>query len=105
MTAIPDLLNTSLFEESSAVDYAGDVWEADTGDSIEGALVELLDPETMTEIRSTITDENGFYGFNQVSTEESILRVSKDGYQTVERYVNLEKQGSVLLHSHLVKEL
>ena len=94
MTGNPaDLLNTSLFEESSAVDYAGDVWEADTGDSIEGALVELLDPETMTEIRSTITDENGFYRFNQVSTEESILRVSKDGYQTVERYVNPGEAG------------
>ena len=94
MTGNPaDLLNTSLFEESSAVDYAGDVWEAETGDSIEGALVELLDPETMTEIRSTITDENGFYRFNQVSTEESILRVSKDGYQTVERYVKPGEAG------------
>ena len=94
MTGNPaDLLNTSLFEESSAVDYAGDVWEAETGDSIEGALVELLDPETMTEIRSAITDENGFYRFNQVSTEESILRVSKDGYQTVERYVKPGEAG------------
>ena len=94
MTGNPaDLLNTSLFEESSAVDYAGDVWEAETGDSIEGALVELLDTETMTEIRSTVTDENGFYRFNQVSTEESILRVSKDGYQTVERYVNPGEAG------------
>lgn len=94
MTGNPaDLLNTSLFEESSAVDYAGDVWEAETGDSIEGALVELLDTETMTEIRSTVTDENGFYRFNQVSTEERILRVSKDGYQTVERYVNPGEAG------------
>ena len=94
MTGNPaDLLNTSLFEESSAVDYAGDVWEAETGDSIEGALVELLDPETMTEIRSAVTDENGFYRFNQVSTEESILRVSKDGYQTVERYVKPGEAG------------
>lgn len=94
MTGNPaDLLNTSLFEESSAVDYAGDVWEAETGDSIEGALVELLDTETMTEIRSTVTDENGFYRFNQVSTEEKILRVSKDGYQTVERYVNPGEAG------------
>ena len=94
MTGNPaDLLNTSLFEESSAVDYAGDVWEADSGDSIDGALVQLLDIETMTETRSTITDENGFFRFNQVSTNEQILRVSKDGYQTVERYVNPGEAG------------
>lgn len=88
-----DLLNTSLFDESSVVDYAGNVWEADSGDSIEGAYVELLNVETLVEIQSTTTDENGFYRFDNVSTQEQILRITKDGYTTVERFVTPDEAG------------
>lgn len=92
-----DLLNTSLFDESSVVDYAGNVWEADSGDSVEGAYVELLNVDTKVEIQSTTTDENGFFRFDNVSTQEQILRITKDGYTTVERYVTPDEAGESVI--------
>ena len=92
-----DLLNTSLFDESSVVDYAGNVWEADSGDSVEGAYVELLNVDTKLEIQSTTTDENGFFRFDNVSTQEQILRITKDGYTTVERYVTPDEAGESVI--------
>ena len=92
-----DLLNTSLFDESSVVDYAGNVWEADSGDSVEGAYVELLNVDTKVEIQSTTTDENGFFRFDNVSTQEQILRITKDGYTTVERFVTPDEAGESVI--------
>ena len=92
-----DLLNTTLFDESSVVDYAGNVWEADSGDSVEGAYVELLNVDTKVEIQSTTTDENGFFRFDNVSTQEQILRITKDGYTTVERYVTPDEAGESVI--------
>ena len=92
-----DLWNTSLFDESSVGDYAGNVWEADSGESVEGAYVELLNVDTKVEIQSTTTDENGFFRFDNVSTQEQILRITKDGYTTVERYVTPDEAGESVI--------
>lgn len=80
-----ELLNTSLFAESDAVDISGTALEDVDGNGVENVLVELLDAESRRPINDTITDAFGYFSMNDVEQEIHIIVFSKEGYTTVER--------------------
>ena len=80
-----ELLNTSLFAESDAVDISGTAWEDVEGNGGENVLVELLDAESRRPINDTITDAFGYFSMSDVEQEIHIIVFSKEGYTTVER--------------------
>ena len=80
-----ELLNTSLFAESDAVDISGTALEDVDGNGVENVLVELLDAESRRPINDTITDAFGYFSMSDVEQEIHIIVFSKEGYTTVER--------------------
>lgn len=79
-----ELLSNTL-DQDSVVDVYGIVLEAETGDSIEGVLVELIDVETNNVIQTSETNSYGYYQFENVVSKSHIIRVSLDSFVTVER--------------------
>jgi len=79
-----ELLNNTL-ESDGAVDVYGIVLEAESGDSMEGALIELIDEDTGLLIQETQTNSYGYYKFENVASSPHVLRVSMDTYMSVER--------------------
>ena len=79
-----ELLDGSLNQEST-VDIYGVVIEAESGDSIEGVLIELIDTETNNVLQTTETNSYGYYQLENVITKPHILRVTLESYSTVER--------------------
>ena len=79
-----ELLNNTL-ESDGPVDVYGIVLEAETGDSMEGVLVELIELESGTLIQETQTNSYGYYKFENVLSKEHVLRVSIDSFVTIER--------------------
>ena len=80
-----ELLNTSLFAQQDTVDISGSALEDVDGSGVADVNVELRDGETRALLKSTITDEFGFYAFENVKQEVHIIIFSKSGYETVER--------------------
>ncbi|MEC7167956.1 MAG: carboxypeptidase-like regulatory domain-containing protein [Candidatus Thermoplasmatota archaeon] len=79
-----ELLNNTL-EQDGAVDVYGIVLEAESGNSIQGVVVELIDIDTNDVLQTVETNSYGYYNIENVIAEEHILRVSIDSYVTVER--------------------
>lgn len=79
-----ELLNDSLGQDA-VVDVYGIVIEAETGDSMEGVLVELIDEGTNNVIQTIETNSYGYYQFENVLSTSHIIRVSLDSYTTIER--------------------
>jgi len=79
-----ELLNQSLNQES-VVDVHGIILEAESGESMEDVLVELINEDTKVVIQSTETNSYGYYQFENVATSSHILRVASDGFVTIER--------------------
>ncbi len=79
-----ELLSNTL-DQDSVVDVYGIVLEAETGDSIEGVLVELIDEETNNTIQTVETNSYGYYEFGNVVSKSHVIRVSLDSFVTVER--------------------
>ena len=80
-----ELLNTSLFAESDAVDISGTALEDVDGDGVEKVLVELLAAESRRPVSDAITDAFGYFSMSDVEQEIHIIVFSKEGYTTVER--------------------
>ena len=80
-----ELLNTSFFAESDAVDISGTALEDVDGSGVENVSVELLDATSRALLQSTITDAFGYFSMSNVQQELHIIVFSKEGYTTVER--------------------
>ncbi len=80
-----ELLNSSLFAESEAVDISGTALEDVEGHGVENVTVELLDARSKAVLQSTSTDAFGYYSIQNVAQETHIIKFSKEGYLTVER--------------------
>ena len=79
-----ELLNNTL-ESDGPVDVYGIVLEAESGDSMEGVVIQLVEVDSGILIQETETNSYGYYSFKNVLSEEHILRVSMDSFMTVER--------------------
>lgn len=79
-----ELLNNTL-ESDGPVDVYGIVLEAESGDSMEGVVIQLVEVDSGDIIQETETNSYGYYSFKNVLSEEHILRVSMDSFMTVER--------------------
>lgn len=82
-----DLLGNTL-EVDDVVDVRGIVLESESGDSIEGVTIELLDLDSKTVLQTANTNSYGYYEFENVVPEPRILRVTLEGYKTVERTIS-----------------
>ena len=80
-----ELLNTSFFAESDAVDISGTALEDVDGSGVENVSVELLDATSKALLQSTSTDAFGYFSMSNVQQELHIIVISKEGYTTVER--------------------
>jgi hypothetical protein len=80
-----ELLNTSFFAESDAVDISGTALEDVDGNGVENVSVELLDATSKAVLQTTITDDFGYFSMSNVQQEVHIIVFSKEGYTTVER--------------------
>ncbi len=79
-----ELLNNSLGQDG-VVDVYGIVLEGESGESIEGVQIELIEVDTGNVLQTTETNSYGYYQFENVVTSSHVLRVSLDTYFTVER--------------------
>ena len=89
-----ELLSNTL-DQDSVVDVYGIVLEAETGDAIEGVLVELIDLETNNVIQTSETNSYGYYQFENVVSKSHVIRVSLDSFVTVERTFTPESATQV----------
>ena len=64
------------------------VLESESGDSMEGVSIELLEIGSNTILQTATTNSYGYYEFENVVPEPHIIRVTLDGYKTVERTIN-----------------
>ncbi len=88
-----ELLNSSLFNEVETVDLTGQILTVD-GVTLENASVELFEEGSVRVLQSTVSDENGYFQFNNVKPEVMKIMVVIDGYVSVER-VFLAENGLV----------
>ena len=82
-----DLLGNTL-EVDDVIDVRGIVLESESGDSIEGVTIELLDVDSKTVLQTANTNSYGYYEFENIVPEPHILRVTLEGYKTVERTIS-----------------
>ena len=79
-----ELLNSSLFEQSPSVDITGQTLDIE-GQAIFNASIELVDYESSETLQVTYTNDNGYFQLKNVKAETMLLRVSLEGYNTIER--------------------
>ena len=87
-----DLLNSSLFSDSGALDIHGLVVDED-GNPMGNVTIELIDPETDTVLKTNLSDNNGRYVIENVAVKDSILLFSKSGHESVELLFTPEPIG------------
>ncbi len=88
-----ELLNSSLFNEVETVDLTGQILTVD-GVTLQNASVELFEEDSIRVLQSTVSDENGYFQFNNVKPEVMKIMVVIDGYVSVER-IFLAENGLV----------
>jgi hypothetical protein len=79
-----ELLNSSLFEQTQSVDITGQALDIE-GQAVYNVSIELVDYDGSETLQVTYTNENGYFQLENVKSETMLLRVSKDGYNTIER--------------------
>ena len=82
-----DLLGNTL-EVDDVIDIRGIVLESESGDSIEGVTIELLEIGGNTILQTATTNSYGYYEFENIVPEQHIIRVTLDGYKSVERTIS-----------------
>ena len=76
------LLNSSIFKSTDSLDIHGLGLDED-GEPVSNVSIELVDPDSESAIKSSMSDENGRYVIDSVLVKEYELHVTKQGYQTV----------------------
>lgn len=79
-----ELLNSSIFDQTQSVDITGQALDLE-GHGIYNVSIVLLDYDSSETIQSTLTNDNGYFQLKNVKADRMILRVSLDGYDTIER--------------------
>ncbi|MDG1550641.1 MAG: carboxypeptidase-like regulatory domain-containing protein [Candidatus Poseidoniaceae archaeon] len=79
-----ELLNSSLFEQTQSVDITGQTLDIE-GESLYNVRIELVDYDSSETLQTTYTNENGYFQLKDVKAETMLLRVSLEGYNTIER--------------------
>ncbi len=79
-----ELLNSSIFEQTQSVDITGQTLDLE-GNGIYNVSIILLDYESSETIQSTQTNDNGYFQLKDVKADRMILKVSLEGYDTIER--------------------
>lgn len=79
-----ELLNSSLFEQTQSVDITGQTLDVE-GESLYNVRIELVDYDSSETLQTTYTNENGYFQLKDVKAETMLLRVSLEGYNTIER--------------------
>ena len=88
-----ELLNSTLFETTETVDVTGIAVEAVEGNGVANVTVQLLRFGTNEKIGETLTDEYGYFTFQNVLTQPTTMMVMSEGYDTVERDFIPEEAG------------
>ena len=81
-----DLLGNTL-EVDDVIDVRGIVLESESGDSMEDVTIELLEIGSNTVLQTASTNSYGYYEFQNVAPEKHIIRVTLEGYKSVERTI------------------
>lgn len=79
-----ELLNSSLFEQTQSVDITGQVLDIE-GEALFNVSIELVDYESSETLQVTFTNDNGYFQLKNVKSDTMLLRVSLQGYNTIER--------------------
>ena len=88
-----ELLNSTLFETTETVDVTGIAVEAVEGNGVANVTVQLLRFGTNEKIGETLTDEYGYFTFQNVLTQPTTMMVMSEGYDMVERDFIPEEAG------------
>lgn len=79
-----ELLNSSLFEQTQSVDITGQTLDIE-GEAIFNVSIELVDYDSSETLQVTYTNDNGYFQLKDVKSETMLIRVSLEGYDTIER--------------------
>lgn len=79
-----DLLASSFFSETDSVDVTGVVLFDNDGGGLEAVLIELKNEDNIVQ-QTTTSNSDGYYRFENVTTNVHILVFSKNGLETIER--------------------
>ena len=79
-----ELLNSSLFEQTQSVDITGQTLDIE-GESLYNVRIDLVDYDSSETLQTTYTNDNGYFQLKDVKAETMLLRVSLEGYNTIER--------------------
>ena len=88
-----DIISSSFFVSTDSVDVIGTAIQAEEGTEVENVTVELIEIDTNTVLRTVKTDANGLFVIDNVISELHILKLSKEGYNTMELKIIPEKAG------------
>ena len=88
-----DIISSSFFASTDSVDIIGTAIQAEEGTEVENVTVELIEIDTNTVLRTVKTDANGLFVIDNVISELHILKLSKEGYNTMELKIIPEKAG------------
>lgn len=88
-----DIISSSFFTSPDSVDLIGSAIQAEEGIEVENVTVELIEIESNTVLRTTKTDANGLFIFDNVISKLHLLKLSKEGYNTMELKIIPEQAG------------
>lgn len=88
-----DIISSSIFASTDSVDVIGTAIQAEEGTEVQNVTVELIEIETNTVLRTVKTDANGLFVIDNVISKLHILKLSKEGYDTMELKIIPEKAG------------
>ena len=86
------LLNSSIFKSNDALDLHGLVLDQD-GHAVENVSIELVDADTGSTIKSSLSDSNGRYVIDAVAVKDYELHFAKENYTTVILFFKPEPIG------------
>lgn len=86
------LLNSSIFKDTDSLDLHGLVLDEE-GNALTNVTIELVDSDSGSTIKSSLSDENGRYLIDAVSVKEYELHFSKQGYESVILFFKPEPIG------------
>ena len=88
-----DIISSSFFASTDSVDIIGTAIQAEEGTEVENVTVELIDIETNAILNSVKTDSNGLFIIENTISKLHLLKLSKEGYNTMELKIIPEKAG------------
>ncbi|HIG02892.1 MAG TPA: carboxypeptidase regulatory-like domain-containing protein [Candidatus Poseidoniales archaeon] len=88
-----DVLSSSLFNPPEHVDLTGSAIEAETGEVVGGVHIRIMSVDGTEELRTTTTNDAGFYRIEGVKVEPLLLVAVLDDYVTIERIIMPDPAG------------